>query len=66
MLRLAIAAIFLLGPASALRVLRRAALAARMRGDVSATSLEGVDYLKAQYYGVARVFEDKVKARKEG
>ena len=43
-----------------------AALAARMRGDVSATSLEGVDYLKAQYYGVARVFEDKVKARKEG
>ena len=36
-----------------------AALAKRMSGDVSSTSLEGVDYLKAQYYGVKEVFEEK-------
>ena len=40
-----------------------AALAARMSGDVSATSLEGVDYLKAQYYGVKEVFAEKQRRK---
>lgn len=40
-----------------------AALAARISGDVSATSLEGVDYLKAQYYGVKEVFAEKQRRK---
>lgn len=33
----------------------------RLSGDLSDTNLEGVDFLKAQYYGAAKVLEEKRK-----
>ena len=39
----------------------RDSVAARLSGDLDDTKLEGVDYLKAQYYGAKQVLEDKHK-----
>ena len=37
------------------------AMTKRLSGDVNDTKLEGVEYLKAQYYGAERVMEDRRK-----
>jgi hypothetical protein len=37
----------------------KATVAARLSGRLEDTALEGVDFLKAQYYGAAKVMEDK-------
>jgi len=36
-------------------------LAKRLSGDLRNTNLEGVDYLKAQYYGAEKVIESRRK-----